>query len=108
MSDPRLYEWLALRRVDEGVIAISAGIYYKHGRSVPAHLTAVLDRLRCGGLIVIAEGDPIWDLRPISLTHAGQARYQDLCQQRAALQHRHESSTRPTSRTSPVGEESSP
>ena len=86
MTDPRLYEWLALRRVDEGAIATSAGVYYKHGHSVPAHLTAVLDRLRWDGLIMIADGDPIWDLRPISLTTAGHARYQDLCQQRVTLQ----------------------
>ena len=31
----RLYEWLALRRVDEGAIATSAGAYYKHSR--PGH-----------------------------------------------------------------------
>jgi hypothetical protein len=86
VSDPRLYEWLALRRVDEGAITTSAGVYYKHSRPIPAHLTAVFDRLRWNGLIAIADGDPIWELRPIGLTDAGQARYQALCQQRAALQ----------------------
>jgi hypothetical protein len=101
VSDPRLYEWLALRRVDEGAIATSAGVYCKHGRPVPAHLIAVFDRLRWDGLIAIADGDPIWDLRPISLTDAGQARYQALCQQRAALQiSGPEFDTTPTSHTS--------
>ncbi|MCA1600372.1 MAG: hypothetical protein LC776_01570 [Acidobacteria bacterium] len=87
MSDPRLYEWIALRRVVGGGMAKSAGVYFDHGRPVPEHLTAVFDRLVWDGLLVVAEGDPIWGLRRVSLTEAGQARYVALGRERQQHQY---------------------
>lgn len=75
MSDPRLYEWLALRRVAGGGIAKSAGVYFDHGRPVPEHMIELFDRLTWSGLLVVADGDPVWELRRLSLTDAGQAQY---------------------------------
>lgn len=45
MNDPGLYQWLALRRVAEGEMAKSAGVYFDQGRPVPGHLIEVFDRL---------------------------------------------------------------
>lgn len=83
MSDPGLYEWIALRRVHDGGVAKSAGVYLDHGRPTPEYLTGVFDRLVWTGLVVVAEGDVLWELGRLSLTGAGQARYTALCQQRA-------------------------
>lgn len=82
MSDLRLYEWLVLRRVADGGMAKSAGVYLDRGRPVSAYLTEVFDRLLWSGMLVVADGDPLWELRRISFTDAGQARYEVLCQQR--------------------------
>lgn len=81
MNDPGLYEWLALRSVAGGGVAKSAGVYFDHGRPVPGHLIEVFDRLVWNGLLVVADGDPIWESRRISLTEAGQEGYGVLCQQ---------------------------
>ncbi|MDQ3151298.1 MAG: hypothetical protein M3R63_06110 [Actinomycetota bacterium] len=86
MSQPGLDEWLALGSVASGGIAKSAGIYSDHGRPMPDHLTEVLDRLTWSGLLRVADGDLLWDLRRISFTEAGQARYLALCQQRQRAQ----------------------
>lgn len=74
--DPGLEEALALYRVHVGGVAKSAGVYFDHGCPVPTQLTEVFDRLMWNGLLVVAEGDPVWDLRRISLTEAGQLRQQ--------------------------------
>ncbi|HEU0128115.1 MAG TPA: hypothetical protein VFQ48_05860, partial [Pseudonocardiaceae bacterium] len=74
-------EWLALRRVHEGGVAKVAGIYLEHGRPVPGDLTEVFDRLTWTGLVAVAEGDPVWSVRRLSLTDTGHARYAVLCEQ---------------------------
>lgn len=71
-------EWLALHRVHEGGVAKVAGIYLDHGYPVPDHLIGLFDRLTWAGLLQVAEGDPVWDLRQLSLTDTGQARYTTL------------------------------
>ena len=43
VTDPRLYEWIVLRRVAGGSIAKSAGMYFDHGRPIPGHLIEVFD-----------------------------------------------------------------
>ncbi|MGH3915209.1 MAG: hypothetical protein ACRDTC_17655 [Pseudonocardiaceae bacterium] len=82
MSDRDLYEWLALRRVHDDGIAKSAGAYFDNGRLTPGHLTEVFDRLIWTGLITVADGDLLGDLRRLSLTGIGQARYAALSEQR--------------------------
>lgn len=75
MSDPELYQRMALRRVEGGGMAKAAGAYVDHGRPTPGHLIEVFDQLIRAGLVVIAEGDVIWELRRMSLTDTGKARY---------------------------------
>lgn len=81
MSNPELDEWLVMRCVTGGGVAKVAGVYFDHGRPVHGHLTPALDQLMWSGLVAVADGDPLWDLRRISLSDAGQARYLVLCQQ---------------------------
>lgn len=78
MSGSGMYEWMALRRVHDGGVAKSAGAYIDHGRPITEHLTGVFDRLIWMGLVSVAGGDPIWELRSLSLTDTGQARYMAL------------------------------
>ncbi|MGQ0774366.1 MAG: hypothetical protein ACT4NY_08115, partial [Pseudonocardiales bacterium] len=78
---PDLYEWLALRRVHNGGIAKSAGTYLDHGRPTPGHLAEVFDRLIWTGLVTVAEGDALWELRRLRLTDIGQTRYVALSEQ---------------------------
>src|ERR1700759_3330176 len=52
----------------ESGIAKCAGAYFEHGRPTPGPLTEVSDRLTWTGLVTVAEGDPIWSLRQLSLT----------------------------------------
>ncbi|MCA1704306.1 MAG: hypothetical protein LC808_14020 [Actinobacteria bacterium] len=80
MSDPRLSEWIALRRVHDGAVVKSAGVYFDQGRPVPSYLTEVFDRIVWTGLVAVAEGDPVWSVRRLSLTDAGQARHAELCE----------------------------
>lgn len=75
MSDPELYPWLAMRRVEGGGMARAAGAYFDRGRPTPGHLTGVFDQLIWAGLVDVAEGDALWELRRISLTGTGKARY---------------------------------
>ena len=70
-------------------MAKSAGVYFDHGRRIPEHMIAVFDRLIWNGLLVVADGDPIWELRRLSLTDVGQARYVALGRERQQEQHRH-------------------
>lgn len=79
MSNPLLSEWIALHRVHEGGVGKCAGAYFEHGHPVPGQLTAVFDRLSWTGLVAVAEGDPLWSLRQLSITPAGHARYATLC-----------------------------
>ena len=79
VSNPNLYVWMALRRVHDGHATRSAGAYFDSGRPVPGHLTGVFDWLVWRGFVSVADGDPIWSLRRLSLTDTGQARYAELC-----------------------------
>ncbi|MGH3932723.1 MAG: hypothetical protein ACRDTF_22425 [Pseudonocardiaceae bacterium] len=81
MSDPDLYPWMALRRVDGGGMARAAGAYFDHGRPTPGHLTAVFDQLIWAGQVAVAAGDALWELRRMSLTDTGKARYAVLSEQ---------------------------
>jgi hypothetical protein len=70
-------DWLvlALCLVDQGGVAKSAGAYFDRGRPIPEHLTKVFDRLIWAGWVGVATGDPLWALREMNLTKAGQTRY---------------------------------
>lgn len=81
MSDPGLYERIALRRVHDGGVTKVAGVYLDHGRPTPDYLTEVFDRLIWTGWAIVADGNPLWQLRRLSLTDAGQTRYAELSEQ---------------------------
>ncbi|MGH3912017.1 MAG: hypothetical protein ACRDTC_01195 [Pseudonocardiaceae bacterium] len=66
---------MALRRVDGGGMARAGGAYFDRGRPTPGHLTGVFDQLVWAGLVTVAEGDALWELRRMSLTDTGKARY---------------------------------
>jgi len=87
VSDPGLYERLALRRVHDGGIAKSAGVYLDHGRPTPGYLADLFDQLIWTGCATVAEGDRIWGLRRVSLTESGRARYAEQCEQERAPGH---------------------
>ncbi|MGH3941900.1 MAG: hypothetical protein ACRDTG_25405 [Pseudonocardiaceae bacterium] len=75
MRESDLYPWMALRRVEGGGMARAAGAYFDFGRPTPGHLTGVFDQLIWAGLVAVAAGDALWELRRMSLTDTGKARY---------------------------------
>lgn len=77
-SDSTLYEQIALRRVHDGGVTKLAGVYLDRGQATPEYLTAAFDRLTWTDLATIGSGDPIRHPRPLMLTPAGLARYDDL------------------------------
>ena len=85
MSDPDLYEWMALRRIHNGSTAKSAGVYFDEGRPAPEYLARVFDYIIRTGLTDVDDGDPVWALRRMSLTDAGRRRYTELCEKRGQI-----------------------
>lgn len=81
MSDPGLYERIALRRIHDGGVAKAAGAYLDHGRPTPGYLADVFDRLTWTGWAIVADGHPPCELRRLALTDTGQARYAALDEQ---------------------------
>ncbi|MGQ0778788.1 MAG: hypothetical protein ACT4NY_30975 [Pseudonocardiales bacterium] len=106
MSDPGLYERLALRRVHDGGIAKSAGVYLDHGRPTPGYLADLFDQLIWTGCATVADGDGIWGLRGVSLTESGHARYAEQCEQEGAPGHHRSPVPDPTQ--TPAGSQSAP
>lgn len=88
MSDPGLSERLALRRVHNGGVAKSAGVYLDHGRPTPEYLAEVFDRLTWTGWVTVADAVGLWDLRRLTLTDAGQARHAELAEREQTGWHR--------------------
>lgn len=79
-----LYDWIALRRVNDGGIARVGSRWFDSGLRVPGYVTDTLTALCTDGLVALAEGDEwdVWATRRATLTEAGTDRYQRLCQQR--------------------------
>lgn len=78
MSDPGLYERIALRRVHDGGVVKVAGGYLDHGRPTPGYLAEIFDQLTWTGWTTVADGNPRRELHRLSLTDTGQARYSAL------------------------------
>ncbi|MGH3941109.1 MAG: hypothetical protein ACRDTG_21210 [Pseudonocardiaceae bacterium] len=74
-GDPARDEWRALHLIQEGAVTKVAGVYLHHDRPIPAELVAVFGEIAWAGWLSLAEGDPLWDHRPVSLTDAGAARH---------------------------------
>lgn len=84
LTDADLYDWIALRRVNDGGIARAGDRWFDSGLRVPGYVTEALTALCGNGLVTLAEGDEwdVWAMRRATLTDAGTVRYQWLCQQR--------------------------
>lgn len=81
-----LYDWMALRRVNEGGMAQVGDCWLENGHRVPGYITDALTELLASGLVALADQDP-YSLRRAALTDTGTARYEWLCQLRqSALQ----------------------
>lgn len=65
-----LIEWIALRRVRWGGVALYGVRYLDHGRRVPCYLDEPLDELRRRGLVELVER-PEWCVWRVVLTRAG-------------------------------------
>lgn len=96
VNDSGLYERLALRRVHDGGIAKSAGVYLDHGRPTPGYLADFFDQLIWIGCATVAGGDGIWGLRGVSLTEFGRVRYAEQCEQEQAPGHHYATAAGPT------------
>ena len=82
LTDEELTTFVALRRVGEpgGGVAEVDGHYYHHGRPMVPWLEGPLTTLAEANLITLADPDPeTCGLRRVTLTAAGQARYDALC-----------------------------
>lgn len=77
------YDWIALRRVNDGGIAKVGHRWVESGLRVPGYVTDALTALCGTGLVTLAERDEEdeWGMRRATLTDAGTVRYQRLCQQ---------------------------
>jgi hypothetical protein len=75
-----LYHWIALRRVLDGEVTKLNGCWRHHGHVVPSYVTDALDELLMGGLVTLADSDPMVDGRALAaLTNSGIARFKQLC-----------------------------
>ncbi|MGH3813419.1 MAG: hypothetical protein ACRDUV_13355 [Pseudonocardiaceae bacterium] len=78
-----LIEWLALRRVCGGGMAMVGARWCDLGRLVPSYLHDPLEDLHRAGLVVVAGVDE-WGRRRAAVTLAGRARFVELSAKRAA------------------------
>jgi hypothetical protein len=62
-----LVEWLALRRISRGGVAMAHGVYFDDGRPFAADLAAVVPSLIDAGRVRLAPVDP-WGVRRAALT----------------------------------------
>lgn len=75
-----LYHWIALRRVLDGEVTRLDGCWRDHGHVVPGYITDALDELLTGGLVALADPDPMTGGMVLAaLTNAGIARFEQLC-----------------------------
>jgi hypothetical protein len=76
-----LYHWIALRRVHDGEVTQLGGCWRDRGHLVPRYVTDALDELLTGGLVRLADSDPMAEgMVRAALTNAGTARFEQLCQ----------------------------
>ncbi|MFY9806602.1 MAG: hypothetical protein WCC38_18655 [Pseudonocardiaceae bacterium] len=80
-----LYDWMALRRVKAGGIALRGDHWLEHGRRIPGYVAGALAASCDSSAVTLAEPDH-WRMRRAALTNAGSARFQQLCRQRQTAQ----------------------
>lgn len=81
LSGADLYDWIALRRVSDGLVAIQNGLWLESGRRMPGYVTDTLTALAEQRLVTLAKPDP-WGMARATLTGAGSIRYEQLSRQR--------------------------
>ncbi|MGH3938799.1 MAG: hypothetical protein ACRDTG_09195 [Pseudonocardiaceae bacterium] len=77
-----LLEWIALRRVHEGGVALHGSEYLHWGRKVPCYLPEGFSRLVETGLTELLDPGCSSGLRRIAPTSRGQERYRELSTKR--------------------------
>lgn len=76
-----LYHWIALRRVHDGEVTQLGGCWRDRSHLIPRYVTDALDELLTGGLVTLADPDPMAEgMARVALTNAGAARFEQLCQ----------------------------
>ncbi|MGH3899955.1 MAG: hypothetical protein ACRDTA_17295 [Pseudonocardiaceae bacterium] len=83
LTGVELLDWIALRRVSEGGVALHGLEHLDHGRKMPCYLPDAFRRLAAAGLTEV--GDPDFPGGPsrVVLTPHGRGRHQELSAQRA-------------------------
>lgn len=80
MTGANLYHWIALRRVLDGEVTRLNDCWRDHRHVVPGYVTNALNELLMGGLVMLADPDPMTGGMAIAaLTSAGIARFEQLC-----------------------------
>ncbi|MGQ0776397.1 MAG: hypothetical protein ACT4NY_18555 [Pseudonocardiales bacterium] len=78
LTGPELLDWIALRRVREGGVAMLDAHYLEHGREVPCYLPETFRRLAGAELTELLDPDYPGGPCRVVLTSHGRARYQEL------------------------------
>ncbi|MGH3938387.1 MAG: hypothetical protein ACRDTG_07080, partial [Pseudonocardiaceae bacterium] len=78
LTGTELLDWLALRRVCEGGVAMLGSRYLDRGRRVPCFLPKAFRRLADAELTELLESSSAGGLRRVVITSRGRARYQEL------------------------------
>ena len=80
LKSGELMAWIALRRVNEGGMALLEGAFYHHGCAVPCYLNAPLAELVETGQLRLAEVDTgAAEMRQVMFTENGREWYEVLC-----------------------------
>lgn len=73
--------WIALRRAHQGGVATLQDHWFDSGRPVPCYVADALDGLTRTGMLMLGEEDPeACGVRRVTVTDAGCAHYEALCQ----------------------------
>jgi len=82
LTGTELLDWIGLRRVREGGVALYDSGYVQWGRKVPCYLPEIFDRLISAELIELLDSACSREPRRVVLTSCGRDRYQELTAKR--------------------------
>ncbi|MGH3937802.1 MAG: hypothetical protein ACRDTG_04080 [Pseudonocardiaceae bacterium] len=82
LTGTELLDWIALRRVHEGGVAMHGSVYVHWGRKVPCYLPEVFGRLVETELAELLDVDCSEELHRMTLTSPGLARFRGLIAKR--------------------------
>ena len=78
LTGTELLDWIALKRVRQGGVAVLGSHYLDHGRRVPCFLPEAFRRLADAGLTELLDSSLPGGLHRVVITLGGQSRYQEL------------------------------